>query len=61
MGNVGMKARFGDRISKYNHPPMDRLEKTLVWIVAICFCVSIWVHVVLPGIDRLAKWAVSLF
>ena len=43
-----------------NHLPLDRLEKALVWIVAFCFCVSCWVHIIIPGIKRLTHWAVSL-
>lgn len=44
---------------EYNHPPMGRVEKGLIWLVALCFCLSCWVHIILPGIKRLALWLVS--
>jgi len=36
--------------------PMDRAERFLVWLVAVCFCISTWVHWIGPGLKRLVLW-----
>ena len=44
----------------YNHPPMSRFEKRLIWLVGLGFCVSTWVHWIIPGLKALRGWMEAL-